>query len=124
MRSSLESKHSQGDTHRGAYLHTINSSNSNSGGGNNSGGGQNNSSKADRQELVESPQSKMAYKDFYRNFRALERDSVDGARKYAEDSLHWMPERAKWRVLLELADLSKRANDFEQARELYAQVRV
>lgn len=68
----------------------------------------------DRSELVESPHSKLAYKDFYRHFRGMERESVEVARKYAEESLLWMPETARWRVLLELADLAKRGNDFEK----------
>ena len=68
----------------------------------------------DRCELVESPHSKLAYKDFYRHFRGMERESVEIARKYAEESLLWMPETARWRVLLELADLAKRGNDFEK----------
>ena len=72
--------------------------------------------KADRQELVESPHSKLAYKDFYRHFRTMERESVENAKAYAEDSLQLMPQNAKWRVLLELADLAKRSNDFEKVR--------
>ena len=125
MRSSLESKHSHGgDRHSErhaastTHLHVIDRNNMNPVTNNNT----NTSSKQDRQELVESPQSKLAYKDFYRHFRTLERDSVDMARKYAEESLQWMPERAQWRVLLEMADLAKRSNEFEKARELYAQV--
>jgi phage gp46-like protein len=48
---------------------------------------------------VESPQSKAAYKEFYKNFRAKERESVEVARKYAEESLLWMTENAKWRYI-------------------------
>ena len=123
MRSSLESKHSHGgdrhsERHAPSHLHVIDRNNANTATSNNI----NMSGKQDRQELVESPQSKLAYKDFYRHFRTLERDSVDMARKYAEESLQWMPERAQWRVLLEMADLAKRSNEFEKARELYAQV--
>ena len=44
----------------------------------------------------------------------MERESVEQAKAYAEDSLNWMPQNAKWRVLLELADLAKRNNDFEK----------
>ena len=75
--------------------------------------------KADRQELVESPHSKLAYKDFYRHFRSMERESVENAKAYAEDSLQLMPPNAKWRVLLELADLAKRSNDFEKVGTSY-----
>ena len=66
-----------------------------------------------RQELVESPHSKQEYKEFYRQFRIKERESVDAARAYANEALGWIPEKAKWRVLLELADIAKRKNDFE-----------
>ena len=123
MRSSLEFKHSHGgdrhsERHVPTHLHVIDRNNVNPVISNNI----NTSNKQDRQELVESPQSKLAYKDFYRHFRTLERDSVDMAKKYAEESLQWMPERAQWRVLLEMADLAKRSNEFEKARELYAQV--
>ena len=70
----------------------------------------------ERLELVESPHSKLAYKDFYRHFRGMERESVEVAKQYAEESLTWMPETARWRVLLELADLAKRSNDFDKVR--------
>ena len=70
----------------------------------------------DRLELVESPLSKLAYKDFYRHFRGMERESVEAATKYAQDSLQGMPLSARWRVLLELADLAKRSNDFDKVR--------
>lgn len=74
------------------------------------------STRANRQELVESPQSKTAYKEFYRQFRIKERESAVAARSYAEQALTWMPQKAKWRVKLELADMAKRKNDFEEVR--------
>jgi hypothetical protein len=72
------------------------------------------SDKNSRQELVESPHSKMAYKEFYRQFRMKERDSVEAAREYAEQALLWIPTKARWRVKLELADMAKRKNEFDK----------
>ncbi len=75
-----------------------------------------------RQELVESPHSKSKYKEFYRELRNKERESLEAATLYAEQSLQYMPEKMKWRVYLELADLAKRSNDFDKARQLYEEV--
>ena len=60
--------------------------------------------------FIESPRSKAAYKDFFKHFRLKEKDSLDAARRFALDALLQMPENAKWRVYLELADLAKRHN--------------
>jgi hypothetical protein len=65
---------------------------------------------AAKQDFMESPRSKAAYKDFLKHFRSKEKDSPDDARRFALDALPQMPENAKWRVYLELADLAKRHN--------------
>ena len=79
---------------------------------------------AKRAELTESPATRSAFKDFYRKLRAEERNSFQGAEKFAMHSLKdgSLPESIHWRVYLELADLAKRSNRFEDARKLYQQV--
>jgi tetratricopeptide (TPR) repeat protein len=79
---------------------------------------------AKRAELSESPATRSAFKDFYRKLRAEERLSFKDAEKYAMSSLSdgSLPESIHWRVFLELADLAKRSNRFEEARNLYQQV--
>ncbi|KAI2512860.1 hypothetical protein MHU86_1406 [Fragilaria crotonensis] len=77
-----------------------------------------------RAELVESPETRAAFKEFYRNFRLNERSSIQEAKEYALKALETgaVPEKTHWRVYLELADLAKRSNRFVEARKLYAQV--
>ena len=79
---------------------------------------------AKRAELTESPATRSAFKDFYRKLRAEERSSFQDAEKFAMISLKdgSLPESIHWRVYLELADLAKRSNRFEEARALYQQV--
>ena len=72
-----------------------------------------------RRELVESPSTKSAYKDFYRALRLKEKESVEEAELFAIESLSQIPENLKWRVYLELADLLKRRNAFDEARKHY-----
>lgn len=77
-----------------------------------------------RAELSESPATRSAFKDFYRKLRAEERESFQDAHEYAMQTLSAgsLPETVHWRVYLELADLAKRSNRFEEARKLYQQV--
>jgi tetratricopeptide (TPR) repeat protein len=79
---------------------------------------------ARRAELMESPATRSAFKDFYRKFRAEERTSFQDAEGFAVQALEdgSLPEEIRWRVYLELADLAKRANRFDEARKLYQQV--
>ena len=72
-----------------------------------------------RDELVESPNSKNSSKQFYRVLRLKERENVSEAVRFAESALMEVPENVRWRVYLELADLAKRQNDFQRAREYY-----
>ena len=77
-----------------------------------------------RAELVESPAMRSAFKDFYRKFRIKERISFTDAKEFALSTLKdgALPETVQWRVYLELADLAKRSNQFDEARKLYRQV--
>jgi tetratricopeptide (TPR) repeat protein len=79
---------------------------------------------AKRAELVESPETRAAFKEFYRQFRLKERSSIKEAEDYALRTLKYgsIPEKTHWRVYLELADLAKRSNKFEDARKLYSLV--
>lgn len=77
-----------------------------------------------RAELSESPATRTAFKDFYRRLRAEERESFQDAEEFAMLTLSGgsLPDSVHWRVYLELADLAKRSNRFEEARNLYQQV--
>ena len=77
-----------------------------------------------KSELIESPATRSAFKDFYRRFRSAERTSFQGAEDLALKSLGdgSIPGKVHWRVYLELADLAKRSNRFADARRLYQQV--
>lgn len=78
---------------------------------------------AKRAELSESPAVRSAFKDFYRKFRSEEKTSLIGAEDFAMRSLKdgSVPESVHWRVHLEVADLIKRSNRFEEARKLFQQ---
>ena len=79
-------------------------------------------------ELNENPQTKLAFKEFYRKFHALERTSLSEAQEFAVNVLEGtadgtpLPGSVHWRVYLELADLAKRSNKSNAARSLYAKV--
>ena len=75
-----------------------------------------------RAELVESPTTRLKFKDFYRQFRAREKESFDEAYAYAQEGLETLPKKIHWRVYLEMADLAKRENKFSDARQLYKTV--
>lgn len=79
---------------------------------------------AKRAELMESPATRSAFKDFYREFRAKERSSFQEAEDFAFQTMKdgTIPEQIYWRVYLELADLAKRSNKFDNARQLYRKV--
>jgi hypothetical protein len=72
-----------------------------------------------REELVESPPTRLQFKDFYRKFRAKEKESAHAAADFAHQCLERMPRKMHWRVYLEMADLSKRENHLGDARRLY-----
>jgi la-related protein 1 len=77
-----------------------------------------------RLELAESPATRIAFKDFFRAFRAEERISFQKAEEFALNALEddSLPESIHWRVYLELADLAKRSNRYADARILYEKV--
>jgi hypothetical protein len=66
---------------------------------------------ANRNELVESPQSKSAYKQFFKAFRLKEKESIQSAFKYTTEALKWMPYNTLWKIKIEMADMCKRMND-------------
>mmetsp|Transcript_15225 Transcript_15225/g.22390 ORF Transcript_15225/g.22390 Transcript_15225/m.22390 type:complete len:1864 (+) Transcript_15225:253-5844(+) len=85
-----------------------------------------------RAELIESPATRLLFKEFSRKFRFKERMSLEKAQEFAIKCLHLqeenndtdedyvqLPRHIHWRVYLELADLAKRNNDFQHARTLY-----
>lgn len=77
-----------------------------------------------KEELVDSPQTRAVFKEFYRTFRAKERQSFKVAEEYALKVLEdpTFPQSVYWKVYLELADLSKRSNRYVEARRLYQKV--
>lgn len=77
-----------------------------------------------RAELVESPTTRIAFKDFYRTFRSEERLTFQKAEEFALQALDdgSLPGSVHWRVYLELADLAKRSNRYIEARRLYQKV--
>lgn len=79
---------------------------------------------AKRSELIESPATRAAFKEFYRAIRSEERVSFQNAENFALQSLAdgSLPESVHWRVYLELADLAKRSNRYFEARRLYKMV--
>lgn len=76
-----------------------------------------------RGELVESPTTRLNYKIFYRNFKQIEKeDGFKAAVAFATKHLAVLPKKVHWRVYLELADMAKRENMLEQARDYYMKV--
>jgi hypothetical protein len=75
--------------------------------------------------FAESPATRLAFKEFYRQFRAKEKYLPGGsvaAREHALECLtdDLIPRKVHWRLYLELADLAKRENNWEEARRLYS----
>jgi len=77
-----------------------------------------------RADLEESPQTRSLFKDFYKTFRLKEKESYESAVEYAKRVLQdpEVPEKIHYKIYLEMADLAKRENKFEKARELYQHV--
>lgn len=77
-----------------------------------------------RVEADETPETKAAFKEFTKRLRAEERTSFKSAQGFAVKALSdgSLPESIHWKVYLELADLAKRANRFNEARSLYQKV--
>jgi la-related protein 1 len=64
----------------------------------------------------------LQFKDFYRQFRAKERQSFEAAKEYALACFELLPVKVHWKLFLEMADLAKRENRIEEARRLYRRV--
>jgi len=75
-----------------------------------------------RAELVESPTTRLHFKDFYRQFRAKEKTSFEAAKQFALTCFGNLPQKVHWRLWLEIAELSKRENHFQEARKIYRKV--
>ncbi|KAH3765355.1 Pre-mRNA-splicing factor CLF1 [Pelomyxa schiedti] len=76
-----------------------------------------------RGELVESPTSRLTYKMFYRKFKQTEKDEgLKAAVNFALRHLITLPHKVHWRVYLEMADMAKRENVLEEARDYYEKV--
>lgn len=77
-----------------------------------------------RAELVESSAVRSLIKDFLKQFRGKEKISQNTAEEYAYSCLASSdyPESTHYKIYMELADLAKRSNRFEDARKLYRQV--
>lgn len=65
-------------------------------------------------DIIESPRSKQAYREFYREFRLREKVSVEAARQHAESTLRTAPVNCRWKIYLELADLAKRRDQIDE----------
>ena len=65
---------------------------------------------------AESPTSKSKYKEFSRKFRDQEKLSYKKAIEYGEQALQELPERCRYRILVDMADAAKRDNSLHEAR--------
>lgn len=115
--------------HPGASMHRTNdarpSSKSAFSGGNVVSGGGGRGVEEEKQFIMESPTERQAFKEFGRNFRQREAESLSAARDYALASITkdspgmYLPPATHWRVYLELADLAKRSNEIDASRQYY-----
>ena len=53
-----------------------------------------------------------------------EKESFESTKAFIESYIDLLPEKIHWKVYLELADLAKRENRLEEARELFKKVTV
>eukprot|EP00736_Rhodelphis_marinus_P013686 Rmarinus@m.17699 len=77
---------------------------------------------AKRAELVESPATKLKFKDFFHQFREKEKDGFEAALEYCKSCFIELPEKIHWRIFREMADLFKRESRLDEARCLYESV--
>eukprot|EP00949_MAST-11_sp_MAST-11-sp1_P002065 g2065.t1 len=75
-----------------------------------------------RQELVESPNSKLQFKEFQKMLK--QKDGYKAAKMFVDQMLDRIPVKVHWRAQLELADRAKRENFFREARDAYQRVHV
>jgi len=69
--------------------------------------------------VFESPESKNLFKTFYREFWNTARKDPKSAHELATRKLDELPRKIHWRVCMEIADLAKRQNRIQLAREWY-----
>eukprot|EP01112_Ceratiomyxa_fruticulosa_P016875 TRINITY_DN515_c0_g4_i1.p1 TRINITY_DN515_c0_g4~~TRINITY_DN515_c0_g4_i1.p1 ORF type:complete len:106 (+),score=24.76 TRINITY_DN515_c0_g4_i1:154-471(+) len=75
-----------------------------------------------RTDLIESPNTKQTYKQFFKQFKAKEKEGFKEAKHFALSNLSLLPEKVHWKVFLELADLAKRENHLHTAQKYYEMV--
>jgi hypothetical protein len=71
-----------------------------------------------RNELVESPGSKSAYKVFLKIFKTKEIESFSDAMTYALNELSRIPEKVRWRAYIDVADTLKRNSHYGDVSSL------
>lgn len=67
-----------------------------------------------RPELIESQETKAAFQKFCREFRQKEKEGYEAAKVHALKAVDVAPDNGKWRIYLEMADLSKRNNHMDE----------
>eukprot|EP01128_Nolandella_sp_AFSM9_P001820 TRINITY_DN12228_c0_g1_i1.p1 TRINITY_DN12228_c0_g1~~TRINITY_DN12228_c0_g1_i1.p1 ORF type:complete len:1218 (-),score=268.97 TRINITY_DN12228_c0_g1_i1:495-4148(-) len=72
-----------------------------------------------RSQLQLSPTTKQAYKDFFKGYKLKEKAGFKAAKLFASQHFPSLPPKVHWKVYLEIADLAKRENKFNQARHYY-----
>ena len=72
-----------------------------------------------KSDLAESPNSKLQFKQFYKTFKAKEKDGFEDAKSFALEYVSTVPEHIHWKIYLEMADLAKRENRISEARQFY-----
>ena len=75
--------------------------------------------KTSHHDAVETPREKSAYREFNERFKKKEKESYEAALEYALDSVNIMPDAIKWRVYVDLGDISRKYNQLEDARSYY-----
>jgi hypothetical protein len=56
-------------------------------------------------KLQLSPATKAAYKDFFREYKAKERDGFEAAKLFAAQHFQLLPEKVHWKIFLEVRRL-------------------
>ena len=63
--------------------------------------------------------SKIEYKNFAKDLKDWEKDGFTSSMKNVFDSIHSLPKKMHWRILLDLADFAKRESEFSEAATLF-----
>jgi len=75
-----------------------------------------------REELNESPNTKVQFKAFFKQFKQKEKEGLEAATEFANSHFEILPKKVHWKVYLEMADLAKRENHIERAVQYYEMV--